>query len=68
MDMPTHENPYTKRAIRRRIEAALAAGLRVVALQPDGTIVTEDRENRPRDLASRLTGRPKLRDAREKLR
>jgi hypothetical protein len=61
------ENPYTKRAIKRRIEAALAAGLSVVALQPNGTILTEDRENTAGDPVSRLTGRPKLRDAREKL-
>ena len=64
----THKNPYTQRAIKRRIKAALAAGLRVVALQPDGTILVEDRENAYGDPGSRLTGQPKLRDAREKLR
>jgi hypothetical protein len=66
--MPAHENPYTKRALKRRIEAALAAGLRVVAVQPDGTIVTEDRENTSGAAVSRLTGQPRLRDARELLR
>jgi hypothetical protein len=63
-----HENPYTKRALKRRIEAALAAGLRVVAVQPDGTIVTEDRDNASNIVNARLTGQPKLRDARELLR
>jgi hypothetical protein len=62
------ENPYTKRAIKRRIEAALAAGLRVVAVQADGTIVTEDRDNFAKVANARLTGQPKLRDARELLR
>jgi hypothetical protein len=66
--MSSAENPYSKRALERRIKAALAAGLKVVALQPDGTILTEDRENASGDPVSRLTGRPKLRDAREKLR
>lgn len=64
----THENPYTQRAIKRRIKAALAAGLKVVAVQPDGTIVTEDRDNASNAANARLTGRPKLRDARELLR
>jgi hypothetical protein len=62
------KNPHTKRAIKRRIEAALAAGLRVVAVQPDGTIVTEDRDNASSVVNARLTGQPKLRDARELLR
>jgi hypothetical protein len=66
--MPAHENQYTKRAIKRRIEAALAAGLKVVAVQPDGTIVTEDRDNGSHVVNVRLTGQPKLRDARELLR
>jgi hypothetical protein len=69
MSQAARENPYTKRAIKRRIEAALAAGLRVVALLPDGTVVTEDRwENAPSSPVLRLTHQPKLRDARELLR
>jgi len=62
------ENPYTQRAIKRRIKAVLAAGLTVVAVQPDGTILTEDREKASGHPVSRLTGPPKLRDARELLR
>ena len=65
--MAKFENPYTKRAIKRRIEAALAAGLMVVAVQPDGTILLGEREKAAGDPVLRLTDRPKLRDAREKL-
>jgi hypothetical protein len=61
-------NPYTKLAIERRIKAAIAAGLNVVGVLPDGTVLTESRENASGATAERLTGRPKLRDAREKLR
>ena len=63
----TRQNPYTKRAIRRAIEAALAAGLRVTGILPDGTVLTDGRENPAASAQSTLTGKPKLRDAREKL-
>jgi hypothetical protein len=61
------QNPYTQRAIERAIKAALGAGLRVVGVRPDGTVLTEGRENASAAPAEPLTGRPKLRDAREKL-
>jgi hypothetical protein len=61
------KNPYTQRAIERAIRAAVAAGLRVTAVLPDGTVLTEARENGPAPARPTLTGKPKLRDAREKL-
>jgi hypothetical protein len=69
-------NPYTQRAIKGRIKAALEAGLKVVAILPDGTVCTEDRpvtvllmgETAAAGPALRLTHQPKLRDARELLR
>jgi len=63
----TRQNPYTQRAIERAIKAALGAGLRVVGVRPDGTVLTEARENAPAMPSAPLTGQPKLRDAREKL-
>ena len=63
----TRQNPYTQRAIERAIKAALGAGLRVVGVRPDGTVLTETRENAPAAPKVPLTGEPKLRDAREKL-
>jgi hypothetical protein len=61
------QNPYTQRAIERAIKAALAAGLRVTGVQPDGTVLTEARENAAGAGRAPLTAQPKLRDAREKL-
>ncbi|MBR1198851.1 hypothetical protein JQ574_22905 [Bradyrhizobium sp. AUGA SZCCT0158] len=61
------QNPYTQRAIERAIRAALAAGLRVTGVQPDGTVLTDGRENTASPGRPDLTGKPKLRDAREKL-
>lgn len=58
---------YTQRAIERRIKAARAAGLRVVGIHPDGTVLTEERDNALPSNTPALTDRPKLRDAREKL-
>jgi hypothetical protein len=61
-------NPYTQRAIERAIKAALHAGLAVVAVRPDGTVLTENRrDNASGEIGAGLTGKPKLRDAREKL-
>lgn len=34
--------PFTEASIRRAVSAARKAGLRVVAIQPDGTVVVED--------------------------
>jgi hypothetical protein len=59
------QNPYTQRAIERAIRAALAAGLHVIAVKPDGTVLTQ--ENLPSPDRAALTGKPGLRDAREKL-
>jgi hypothetical protein len=39
----TRALPFTKAGLRRRIEAALNAGLRVTAIRPDGTVVVDDR-------------------------
>jgi hypothetical protein len=61
------QNPYTQAAITRAIKAAMAAGLKVTAVRPDGTVLTESRENRPFAGDAALTDQPKLRDAREKL-
>jgi hypothetical protein len=51
--------------IERAIKAALASGLRVVAVRPDGTVLTEDKTGPVTN--GHLTTGPKLRDAREKL-
>jgi hypothetical protein len=51
--------------IERAIKAALAAGLRVVGVRPDGTVLTEDRIGATTN--GHLTTGPRLRDARELL-
>jgi len=56
------KNPYTQRMIERAIKAALATGLRVVGVRPDGTVLTDDKSTN-----AALTNGPRLRDAREKL-
>lgn len=63
----TRQNPYTQRAIERAIRAALCAGLRVTGVRPDGTVLTEAGDRPAPTPAPTLTGKPKLRDAREKL-
>src|SRR5258708_7281785 len=35
-------NPYTQRAIEGTIKAALSAGLKVIGVRPDGTVLTDD--------------------------
>jgi hypothetical protein len=61
-------NPYTQKSIERRMKAALAVGLRVVGVTPDGTVLTEERNSSVTTITVvPLTDRPKLRDAREKL-
>jgi hypothetical protein len=60
------KNPYTQRAIERAIRAAVAAGLRVIGVQPNGTVLTEARENPTSGNQAALTSKPPLRDAREK--
>jgi hypothetical protein len=59
--------PFTEAKIERAIRGARAAGLEVsgFAIRPDGTVVIFG----PVEIPERpLTGNPKLRDAREKLR
>jgi hypothetical protein len=36
---------FTRASVRRAIEAARKAGLRVTAIRPDGTVVVNDGEN-----------------------
>lgn len=63
----TRQNPYTQRAIERAIKAAIAAGLRVTGVKPDGTVLTEARDKLSGPDGPVLTASPPLRDAREKL-
>lgn len=63
----TRRNPYSERAIRRAIKAALAAGLRVVGVRPDGTVLTEATQIRDTVANAGLTAMEMPRDAREKL-
>ena len=63
----SRQNPYTQRAIERAIKAAIGAGLAVTGVRPDGTVLTESRENRPASGSTGLTASAKPRDAREKL-
>jgi hypothetical protein len=68
MSTSRSQNPYTQKAIERRMKAALAVGLRVVGVTPDGTVLTEERNSSVTTITVvPLTDRPKLRDAREKL-
>jgi hypothetical protein len=63
----TRQTPYTQAAITRTIKAALNAGLLVIGVRPDGTVLTETVGNGPPPSIQHLTALPKLRDAREKL-
>jgi hypothetical protein len=36
---------FTQASLRRAIEAARKAGLRVTGIRPDGTLLVEDRDN-----------------------
>jgi hypothetical protein len=65
--MMGRQNAYTQRAIERAIRAALATGLRVTGVQPDGTVLTQALENSSPAGRVPLTPKPGLRDAREKL-
>jgi hypothetical protein len=42
----TRPVPFTQASVRRAIEAARKAGLRVTAIRPDGTVIV-DREDNP---------------------
>jgi hypothetical protein len=41
----TRPLPFTKARLRRAIEAARKAGLRVTGIRPDGTLLVDDRDN-----------------------
>ncbi len=41
----TRAVPFTKAKLRRAIEAAREAGLRVKGIAPDGTLIVEDHSN-----------------------
>ena len=41
----TRKVSFTQASLRRAIEAARKAGLRVTGIRPDGTLVLEDRSN-----------------------
>lgn len=59
--------PFTEARIERAVRGARAAGLEIgaVAVTPDGTVMIFSAVQDPK---TALTGNPKLRDAREKLR
>ena len=59
MTVDVKRNPYTQRQIERAIKAAMACGLRVVGVRPDGTVLTE--------AGTASVPEPKLVDARVKL-
>ncbi len=61
------QNPWTKAAIKRAINAAMECGLIIVGVRPDGTVLTEMPSGlRSLDPDPRRSG-PRLRDARELL-
>jgi hypothetical protein len=43
----TRALPFTQASIKRAITAARKAGLTVVGIGPDGTVLVHDRENTP---------------------
>lgn len=67
MSMTGRTNPYTQRAIERAIRAALASGLKVTGVRPDGTVLTDGPGHAPVTASPPLTPEPKPRDARDKL-
>lgn len=58
----SRQNPYTQRAIERAIKAAMAAGLRVIGVRADGTVLTELRDNALGRAVPPLTADPRLRN------
>jgi hypothetical protein len=51
--------PFTQAGLRRAIEAARKAGLRVTAIRPDGTIETTEKESSQETRAS-LEPKPEI--------
>jgi hypothetical protein len=45
----TRPIPFTKARLRRAIEAAREAGLRVTAIRPDGTLIIDDNPQTPQE-------------------
>jgi hypothetical protein len=43
----TRAIPFTKARLRRAIEAAREAGLRVTGIRPDGTLIVDDNPQAP---------------------
>jgi hypothetical protein len=43
----TRAIPFTKARLRRAIEAAREAGLRVTSIRPDGTLIVDDNPQGP---------------------
>ena len=43
----TRPVPFTKARLRRAIEAAREAGLRVTGIRPDGTLIVDDNPQAP---------------------
>jgi hypothetical protein len=43
----TRPIPFTKAHLRRAIEAAREAGLRVTGIRPDGTLIVDDNPQAP---------------------
>jgi hypothetical protein len=45
----TRPVPFTKARLRRAIEAAREAGLRVTGIRPDGTLIIDDSPQTPEE-------------------
>lgn len=45
----TRAIPFTKARLRRAIEAAREAGLRVTGIRPDGTLIVDDSPQTPEE-------------------
>lgn len=54
--------PFTQAGIRRAVEGARKAGLRVTAIKPDGTIVVNDGVGKSEELAPGEPARSKWQD------
>ena len=59
----TRALPFTQASLRRAIAAAQKAGLRVRGIRPDGTIVVDDGDAVPFEVATSSAGSEFLRPA-----